>query len=248
MARKRASRTPLSFRGSPRGVEGLAPLVIGAPTAATLAVDLHETATSARIGPLTLQTEPAGPEATWLRFDLPPTTPPGTYSGTVQFGKETFPVTVDVHRQQELSISPPALTVTAPAGGEATCEFVLGNDGNVPFEVRRTYAFNLLQRDAIEEAIHAALRAETPKGESRLDRFADELADRHGGLVRVAIVEGAGELAAGEARLLRAVLHLPDDLKPGSTYTSTWPLGNLNVSVEIEIEPAAPSRRKKEVA
>jgi hypothetical protein len=248
MARKRTSRASLSFRGSPRGIEGLAPLAISVPAAATLAVDLKEADTSARIGPLTLQTEPAGADATWLRFDLPPTTPPGKYSGSVQLDADKFPITVEVHPQEELSISPPGLSVTAPAGGEATIELVLVNDGNVPFEIERTHAFNLLQRQAIEEAIHAALRAETAKGASRLDRFVDELADRHGGLVRITIAEGAGELAPGEARSLRAVLRLPDDLKPGSTYTSTWPLGNLNVSVDIHIEPAAARRRKKEVA
>jgi hypothetical protein len=249
MARKRTSSAPLSFRGSPRGIEGLAPLLTAAPAAATLAVDLREADTSARIGPLVLQTEPAGAEAMWLRFDLPPTTPPGTYSGSVQLGTDRFPITVDVHPQQELAISPQALAASASAGDEATIEFILINEGNVPFEVGRTHAFNLLQREAIEEAIHAALRAETAKGESRLDRFADELANRHGGLVRISIADGAGELAPGEARSLRAVLRLPANLTPGSTYTSTWPLGNLNVSVDIQIEPAARrARGKQEVA
>ena len=73
----------------------------------------------------------------------------------------------------------------------------LVNAGNVDFGLARAHAFNLLQLDAVEDAIHAVLRQEPPAGERRLDRFGDELAARHGGLVRVAIREGAGTIPPG---------------------------------------------------
>src|SRR5437870_1962733 len=85
----------------------------------------------------------------------------------------------------------------------------------------------------------------TTKGVTTIAPLAVQAA-RHGGLVRVAIEEGVGTIAPAESRRLRARLHLPGELEPGATYSSTWRLGNLNLSVEVLVESAVktPSARR----
>lgn len=246
MARKRTRPEPIRFRGAPDAVEGLARLAPSAPGAATLALETPGRRAQGRIEPVELQTEPAGPAATWLRFALPPTTAPGSYEGTVQIGEERIPVTVEVQPQPELDVAPSAIALRAEPGGEATVDLVLANRGNVPVELRRAYAFDLLGRNALEEAVHAALRGSVERGADRFERFADELAARHGGQVRVALEEGAGRLDPGDARPVSALFRLPDELEPAATYTSTWPLENLNIWIEVTVEER--KRRRKEGA
>ena len=241
----RRRRETLRFRGAPGLVEALAPVSLEPRAAATLALDVDEPKAVGRIAPLALQAEPAGTAGTWLRFDLPPTTPPGTYEGTVQVSGERYPISVEVQPQAALDVSPASFSVSAAPGGEAELELTLVNEGNVPVEIGRAYAFNLLEPGGIEAAIHEALTGSGQPGERRLGRFAEQLAERHGGLVRVAVEQGAGTLEPGELRDVRARLRFGDDLKPGTVYASTWSLANLNISIQVTVEPR---RRRKESA
>ena len=214
----------------------------------TLALDAKAPETVAVIAPLSVQAVPAGPTATRVLLTLSAATPPGSYSGSVQLEQTRYPVTLDVQPYTNLLVTPPYLKLRATAGAELDVTLTLVNAGNVDFEVARVYAFNLLQLDAAEEAIHAVLRQEPPAGERRLDRFIDELAARHGGLVRVAIVEGAGMVAPAETRPVSASLRLPGELVAGVTYSSTWRLGNLNLSVEVIVDAAATTKRARRTA
>jgi hypothetical protein len=245
MVRKRADAPGLHFHGPPPVLEALAPAQLEA-TVGTLVLDTGTAKGVTTIAPLAVQAVPAGPAATRLLLSLPETTPPGSYTGSVQLMEQRHPVTVDVHPQTNLMVTPPYLKLRAAAGAEVDVELTLLNAGNVDFEVARVHAFNLLQLDSFEDAVHAALRHDPAPGQGRLDRFLDELAARHGGLVRVAIEEGVGTIAPAESRRLRARLHLPGELAPGATYSSTWRLGNLNLSVEVLVESAVktPSARR----
>jgi hypothetical protein len=243
----RRKREPFRFRGAPSGVEALVPLQLEGTATTTLALDLKEAA-DARITPLALQAEPFGVGSTKLSFALPETTPPGTYEGAVQVGDERFPVTVEVAPQPDLDASPSAFTLSVAPGADAQIGLTLVNAGNVPVEIQRAYAFNLLERGGIEEAVHAALREPVQSGEERLARLMDFLSERHGGLVRVAVKSGAGTLVPGESRELQAALRFGSELRPGAIYSSTWEIANLNLYVEVHAEQKAPRRRRKEAA
>lgn len=250
MAGRRRKREPLRFRGTPSGVEALAPLRVEGAAPTTLALTLEDApdAPDARIAPLALQAEPFGAGATRLSFALPESTPPGAYEGTVQIGEERVPVVVEVAAQPDLDASPPSFTLSVAPGSEAHLDVMLVNRGNVPVEIQRAYAFNLLERGGIEEAVHAALREKAESGEQRLARLMDFLTERHGGLVRVAVEDGAGTLAPGEAREVRAELRFGSELRPGAVYNSTWEIANLNLFIEVHVEERAPRRRRKEAA
>jgi hypothetical protein len=247
MAGRRRKSEPLRFRGTPSGVEALAPIQVEGAATTTLALTLEEAA-DARIAPLALQAEPFGAGSTRLSFALPENTPPGTYEGAVQIGDERVPVVVEVAPQPDLDASPPSFTLAVAPGSDAQIGLTLVNRGNVPVEIHRAYAFNLLERGGIEEAVHAALRENAESGEQRLARLMDFLSERHGGLVRVAVEKGAGPLVPGESRELQAALRFGSELRAGAVYSSTWEIANLNLSIEVHVEETAPRRRRKEAA
>lgn len=248
MARKPARAPSLQFHGPPPIIEALAPTPLESHAFGTLMLDAAGPKAIATIAPLAVQAVPAGPGATRLMVTLPVTTPPGSYTGSVQFDQERHPITLEVHPQTNLLIAPPYLKLSAPAGAELDVALTLVNAGNVDFELERVHAFNLLELNAVEETIHVALRYEPSAGERRLDRFVDELATRHGGLVRVAIEEGAGTIRPGVTRQVRALLRLPGELSAGASYSSTWRMGNLNLSVDVVVDAAAKAKRSRRTA
>jgi hypothetical protein len=248
VARKRASPAPLRFRGTPRTLEALAPLAVDMPADTTLVLEAAGGRAAAPIAPVALQAEAAGAGATWLRFDLPQSTPPGTYKGGVKIGQDRYPVTIEVQPLPDLDVTPSQLNLTVAPGASETVELTLVNNGNVPVTIERAYAFNLLEPDAIEAAVHGALREPGRSGDERLHRFAEQLAERHGGLVRVAVEAGAGTLDPGEFREIRAVLRFGKELRQGAIYTTTWAIANLNLWIEVAVKAEARQRRRRETA
>lgn len=215
-------------------MEALAPLELVQRAEEPIGVTVKLPQKVADLAPLPVASEPAG-GAALLRFALPDSTPPGTYEGAVQVGKERYPVVVDVEAYPQLLLSPPQLLLQAEPGVELEAHLSLLNVGNVPCDVGRSQTFGLFDVHGAERSIGAALRNRSAKGERRLDRFAEELATSHGGLVRVAVREGSGTLPPGELRELKLTLRLPDGLEPGRTYSGTWPLHNLRYYVRIEV-------------
>ncbi len=236
---------PLRFRGSPRSVEGMSTLAPQRPLTAPLSLDLKLPRSLQAAAPLTVQTEPIGSSATRLRFSLPEATPPGVYEGTVRIGKETYPITVEVEPQAYLVVSPRQLIVQAAAGAEVTADLTIVNSGNVPCEITKTHAFGLFDVKGADRAIGAALADPEVKGQARLGRLMDEAADNHGGLVRVAVRDGAGVVEPGELRTLQVTLHFSERLKPGHTYWGTWPLHNLEYYVKIDVSSSSPTATKR---
>lgn len=236
---------PIRFRGSPRIVEGLAPLTPQQALSVSLLLDLKLPRTVQPTVPLTLQTDPVGSSATRLRFSLPESTPPGTYEGTVQIGGESYPIRVEVEPHPYLVISPRQLLLQVASGQEAIVDLTLVNSGNVPCEIRKAHVFGLFDVEGAERSIGAALGDSAEKGQGRLNRLMEEAADNHGGLVRVNVQEGAGIMEPGELRNLHATLRFSDRLKPKHTYLGTWSLINLEYYVQVDVaspNPAAPER------
>jgi hypothetical protein len=199
----------------------------------------------AQLAPLEAMPVRAG--AAYLRLSLPETTPPGSYEGTARLGKNEFRVVAEVEPAPSLQITPTHLSLEAEPGAELEVHANALNDGNVPLEIRRTYAFGVFADEGIEEAFGAAFQAETATGERRFDRFVETLADHHGGLVRVQVAEGDGVLEPGDLRQLRLSLHLPTELEAGRTYAGTWSLPGLNYYVQAVVAPtpARTTRRRK---
>ena len=170
-----------------------------------------------------------------LQLRLPPRTPPGRYEAAIDVDGTKRPVVVEVEPEIELQIVPDQLTLRAAAGGHVPVNLTFVNAGNVAVEIRRAYAFGIFASGGLERALHRMYADERPEGVGRLDYLFDKLADEHGGLVRVDIGAGSGQLGPGEAREVRATFRLPEQLTRGRTYTGTWPLHDVRYYVRLVI-------------
>ena len=227
--------TPIRFHGSPRSIDGLVPFAPGPALTATLSLDLKRAPAARQVPPLALAATPIGSSAMRLQFSLPESTPPGIYEGNVQIGSESYPITIEVEPRPYLVISPRRLSFRIAPGAEATVELTLVNSGNVACEIAKVHAFGLFDVDGFDRSFGAALIDPVEKGQGRLGRFMDEVADSHGGLVRVSMKAGAGSLEPGELRNVRATLHFSNHLKPDHTYWGAWPLVNLSYYVRVTV-------------
>ena len=233
--------TSIRFHGSPRMVEALTPLSLQKVLTSSITLDIKTPSLAQRTRPLNLQSEPVGLSNTRLRFSLPESTPPGIYEGTMLIEGQIYPINVEVVPHSYLVILPRQLSLELPPSREAIVDLMLANSGNVPCEIAKVYAFGIFDVDGAERSIGAAFRDSAAKGQGRLDRLLDEAADNHGGLVRVNIREGAGIIDPGAQRELRAALRFSDRLKPGHTYSGTWPLFNLKYYVRISVPGSKPA-------
>jgi hypothetical protein len=112
------------------------------------------------------------------------------------------------------------------------------NVGNVAVEIPDISAFGLMMDGGVETAIGSGLMS-SDTGIDRVGRFADALAERHGGLARVSVEAGAGRLEPGASTMVRARIRLGDKTGSGQHYHGTWPLATLRIPVSLRV-PAAP--------
>jgi hypothetical protein len=224
------SGTPLRFRGTPLSVFGM---LDGDD------LDQHEPIVrlSARAGLSTIADVPTVKvtegQVPILRLHLPRHTPPGSYEATIGSGKNERPALITVEPEVFLRMFPDRLTLSAKPGDRVPIDLVLANFGNVPVTIQGAYAFGMFDVAGVERAVGRMLTSDEKKGDRRLDVFAEAVAEEHGGLVRVKVESGEGDLAPGEQRELRVLLYVPDHIREGHTYWGTWPIYYLRYYVRI---------------
>ena len=137
--------------------------------------------------------------------------PPGTYEGPGQGRRRGVPGRRGGNEPLPSSSSAaPTMGLEGRVGQvEEQVHVSVLNDGNVALEIAGAgYAFGLFaERGRRGLAFATAFREDTErKGERRLDRFVEGVADQgggeHGGFVRVRVAEGSGVLEPGEVRSL----------------------------------------------
>jgi hypothetical protein len=190
------------------------------------------------IEPLPIQAESVADGASHVRLSLPPTTPPGTYEGNLRAGTLQLPMSVEVEPYPSLRLAPAQLVLEAEPNATADAHVTALNDGNVPLEIPRASAFGLFDVEGAERGVRAAFTGTPARGRTRLDHLVEELADNHGGLVRVQVAEGAGSLDPGEVRPLLLRLRFSDTLERDRTYSGTWSLHTLRYYVRVTVPPA----------
>lgn len=189
---------------------------------------------------------PFGEGASQLRLRLPRETPPGRYEGQASVNGKQLGAVVEIEPVAKLRLSPKRVELTLEPGGRTEFTVSVANNGNVPFDVPKSSAFDLDDSEGQDRALGRALRATLEPGERRVDRFFEDLRESHGGEARLAVRDGVGPLASGESRELRCTLDVPQTLVPGRVYLGAWPLGNTGLVVIVAAtrgsSPAAKGR------
>jgi hypothetical protein len=238
MSAPAAGREPLGFRGGPLRVSAVLPG--GAAPTGPATARLTPVNAGARGAGTPAEVEPVViPFHDRVMMQLPRDTPPGTYRGVLTLGGVERPIVAEVEPRVFLRAAPPSLELTGGPRQRVTATMVLMNRGNVAVEVGRAHAFSLFDEGGIECAIGRAAVARLRPGERRIDRFADALAEMHGGLVRMSVDPGKGPVQPGETRALRLSLTVPERLQPGHAYSGSWALHNFNYSVRITVPGGA---------
>ena len=236
MARSRRTHEPLRLRGTPSQVTGF----VAVPRLAEVPLAVDFELTGVERPEVTVQDVEG---STQLTFSVARTTAPGTYEGTVRLGTEEHPLVLEVEPRVQLRIDPRRLHFAATAGETREVDLSVTNLGNVPCELRAADGFGLFDTGGLDRAIGRAFTNEPATGERRLDMIADAAAEGFGGLVRIKLESGAGELAPGDTRDVHAVFALPDRLEQGRNYWGTWNLYNVNYVVRVDV--TADRKRRK---
>ena len=229
----------LNFHGTPDDLEGIFQIPFHQVLEGPLLLELEAPTLEA---PITLQAEAAGPSLTWLRFELPEVTPPGTYKGMIHVGSEKYESVVDVTPLHNFVLMPSQLSLDVNPGEKVMVELTAANLGNIGVQIPRSHGFGLFDSEGAEKGIRTALTSKSVRGQVRINRLVEEVAGSHGGLVRLLIREGAGWIEPDESRTIRLSLSIPKRLRPGHIYEGTWPLANLNYYVKVLVSSNAPSK------
>jgi hypothetical protein len=179
-----------------------------------------------------------------IRVMLPAETPPGSYQGTLTNGDAgRQPVVLDVEPAPHLRVVPEQMRlVDVTPGATVHRSLTVLNSGNVPVELRRVQAFGVFMAGGVERALRRGYVRTFARNERRVDIITDHLADAHGGLVRMAITQGAGTIAPGALQPIEVDVKIPSGLASGAVYGGNWELNGLVYPVTITVAgtPADP--------
>lgn len=181
-----------------------------------------------------------GPGTSEIRLKLPRDTRPGTYRGEATLGGETHAVVVQVTPAVRTRVIPRQTAVAVEPGGRTEFEILVSNNGNVTVDVPKASVFDLDDEKAQDRALGRSLRAGLGHGESRMERFFEELRVSHGGEARVILVDGAGALEPGESRTVRCQLEVPLTTQAGRAYVGGWEIGNASHLLVVEVTKPGP--------
>jgi hypothetical protein len=228
----------MRLRGAPRRLEGVVSLPAGANEVEVEVKGLTVESISAR--PLG---DPGAPER-WLRLALPRLTPPGDYRGTLRAGGHEEQIALHVEPRIRLRLSPRGLILSGQAGERVAATVLVANLGNARCAIREVNAVGLFDVEGAERAVGRTFRRKDGDGGRIIERLAEELEEGYGGLARLTVAEGAGDLVPGEARELALTLQLPDELHPGRVYEGAWTLPEVNYMVRVEVAEGKPTRKE----
>lgn len=170
-----------------------------------------------------------------IRATLPVDTPPGAYQGSLTDGTNVRAVVLDVEPAPSLRVVPEQMRIEAKPGETVHRTLNVLNGGNVPVALRRVQAFGVFMSGGVERALRRGYVRTLAKDERRVDVIADNLADAHGGLVKMTITSGADSVAPGALEALEVDVKIPTGLTAGAVYGGNWELPGLVFPVAITV-------------
>jgi hypothetical protein len=248
MAKTDASNI-LSFRGPARGLQAILSVADTSPSIAAAAVLEPRKGTPKELKAVAhpqVSARVLAPGVVRVKLKFDRQAPPGTYHGRVRLGEQEYEFEAEVKPVPQLSAAPASLSLEGVSDGETLAEITLANAGNAPSDVRPAYMVGLFQLGGVEEALGKAYREQGIDGRPWIDRVGGHLAEAHGGLARVKVVEGAGPLMPGEARRIQLHIRFPGNLRPGRSYDGKIEFDGLVYLVRVDVPKSGPDKIAEE--
>ncbi|HUN43487.1 MAG TPA: hypothetical protein VMU81_24595 [Acetobacteraceae bacterium] len=167
---------------------------------------------------------------------LGPFTPPGIYQATLESDGQRHPVTVTVAPAPMLSADPSGLLFAGPPGSGVTAHIALCNRGNTGVTIPTRAKVGLYDDDGLEFAFADTYRQKQSDPANLVGNWLQRLREGYGGLLRLDIVQGAGALEPGAARMLEVQATLPEQARARHAYHGIWSVGSLNCLVEVSVD------------
>ena len=174
-----------------------------------------------------------------LRLDR--MTPPGIYKGTVEIQKQHIPLVVEVESRRQLRLFPKLAYLEANRGSQQKFRLTMINVGNVPFVIPKLSAFGLYDQMGVDTAVGKVFRKKSAEHGPLVEYLMEQLQEGYGGIVKLGLGQGAGDLNPGEVRELEIEIKIPDDVVPGHSYWGLWTICDYNFKFEIDITSTADS-------
>jgi hypothetical protein len=228
-----ARRTPVDFLGPPsrlRLASGDAEAIVNARAVHWPEGQQHKRAAA-------LPVLRRGRDASRTRLRLDPLTPPGKYTVVLELADGARrDATVSVQPRRRLLVTPSELRFEGPPGGAVMAQLLLENRGNVAIPIGEALVTGVFDDDGIETALASTYRMETDDLNKIVGNIFARLREAHGGLLRLRVAEGAGELAPGDRRVLKLETTLNSKLRRGHAYHGVLDIGEHGIAVSLRIE------------
>ena len=178
-----------------------------------------------------------GRDPSRTRLKLDPTTAPGDYKVILELSNgKTRDVSVLVHPQARVRITPRGLNLSGVPGGAASARLLIENRGNVAIAIGDALVTGIFDDDGIESALASAYRMDTNDMSAIVGDLFAHLREAHGGLLRLRVLEGQGLLAPGESRVLGLETTFASKLRHGHRYHGVLQIGQHGIGVHVRID------------
>lgn len=166
-------------------------------------------------------------------LQIDPSTPPGTYDGTVQVGERRQRVRIYVTEEIDLRVQPSAVSIFTEGELAFRREFVVENAGNIPLRLGDDCIVPIGDASGLRAAVRQGLRGacEAAKADDVLKSILCAWSEQQVGTVSVKREDVT--LQPGETRPLTLTFTVPDDLRRFRRYVAELPLYTASLRLEV---------------
>ena len=171
--------------------------------------------------PLHTTLKPRETKSQNVYYSMDPNTPPGTYELNLLIGNESKKVTLIVHENLDVQLSPQDIVLEGIEPGlQHTKEILFSNKGNIALTVPAIKHNTLTDMDLICRNLSLAVRTNGDEGiEKTLDAFTKGLKKDITDWVDISIKEAGQVVEPGQTILLHLSITLPGDINKNYHYT-----------------------------
>jgi len=167
-------------------------------------------------------------------LNLDPSTPPGTYDGSLQIAGRRQPVRLHVTERIDLRFEPTDVSLFTEGTLVFTRDFVAENAGNVPLRLGEECVVPLGDTADLQAAVRRGLRGACDaekKSEDVIKSLLCAWSQQQVGTVSIKREDIT--LQPGETRPATVTFSIPDDLQPFRRYVTHLPLYNAALRLEV---------------